>query len=153
MGIWGNIITGLIGLLTGVLLTWWRMRTSSSIRLNERHNLALNAVDNWIEHIRGFFVRYGLQEQTTDFRLLYMGLVRSEIAAMTARTRNLVRLAKDIINKDLSSPLKEILQNLEQFEKVASQWPLEDIDIAKCVDSLRDRFTSFLELISDIERR
>lgn len=153
MGIWDNIITGLIGLLTGVVLTWWKMRESSSIRINERHNLALNAVDNWIEHIRGFFVRYDLQEQTTDFRLLYMGLTRSEIADMTARTRNLVRLSKDIGDKDLSSPLKEILKNLEQFEEVASQSRLEDTDIAKCVDSLRDHFTSFLELISDIERR
>lgn len=157
MQIWDNIIialvSGLIGGLVGVVLTWWKMRASSAIRKNERHNSALNAIDKWTEHVRGFFVRYDLQEQTTDFRLLSMGLTPSEIAAMTARTRNLARLAKDITGKDLSSPLKEILKDLEQFEEVLSRSRWEDTDIAKCVDSLRDQFTSFLSLISDIERR
>lgn len=157
MEIWNNIVTtvltALIGGLIGVVLTWWKMRASSDIRKNEQHNSALNAIDNWTEHVRGFLVRYDLQERTTDFRLLSMGLTPREIAAMSARTRNLARLAKDIRGKDLSSPLKEILKDLEQFEKVLSRARWEDTDIAKCVDSLRDGFTSFLSLVSDIERR
>ena len=77
----------------------------------------------------------------------------SEIAAMTARTRNLARLAKDIRSKDLSSLLKEILEDLEQFENVLSKSRWDNEDIAECVDSLRNRYTLFLDLISDIERR
>jgi len=147
------VLTALIGGLIGFFLTWWKMRASSALRKNERHNSALNAIDNWIGHIRRFFVKYNLQEETTDFRLLDMGLTPSEIAAMTAQTRNLARLAKDIRSKDLSSPLKEILEDLEQFENVLSQSRWNNEDIAECVDSLRDRYTSFLELISGIERR
>lgn len=94
-----------------------------------------------------------MKEPTSDFRLLHMGFSPSRIVVMLGETRKLSRLVKDVISIDLSSPLKEIIEDLEQFEKVLSEDRWDDTDIGKCVDSLRDRFTSFVKLVLDIERR
>ena len=138
-----------MGKLAQLLDTATKWRT----RRKEKHNRAVYAIDSFAGDIDKFFTKYLLQEHPTDIRLIFknIAVVRVDLIELRVRSLKIATMVKDIGDKDLSTLLNEVSNNLEKFRKVLSSSTINNEVVVNCVDNLFDSRNKFLEARSVVK--
>ena len=122
-------------------------------RKNERHNRALSDIRDLLGATEEFFAKYSLQENGSDFRLIFenVGQAKFDVTTITHRTRARIKIAKDIRGKNLRPLLEEVLNKLEEVRRVIFNPILGSTVLRKSVFELRESFKNLLDAVSGIE--
>ena len=131
------------------LINWFNWFT----RKNQRHNRALHSIIDLLGYIEEFFAKYRLQEKGFDLRLILenIGQARIDVVAITYNTRTRIKIAKDIMSKDVPPLLEEVYNDLEEVKRALFIPKLGSIALGKRFRNLHESFKKLLNAISGIE--
>lgn len=138
-----------MGKLKGFLdafINWFTMK-------NARHNRALRDILDLQRSIEEFLARYHLQENGTNFRLVFenLGQARIDVTEITHLTGTKIRITKNIESKNLLPLLEEVHSDLEDFKRPLFTRTVSDVVLGQRVLKLHESLENLLATISEIE--
>ena len=137
-----NQLTGLLDILINLFT-----------RRDERHNRALSEIRDLSVAIEEFFVKYRLQEEKPDFRLILqnIGQAKIDVTTIAYKTRTGIKIAKDIKGKDLPPLLEEVHSDLEMVKRALFNPKLANTVLSEVVSKLHKSFKQLINEVSNVD--
>ena len=121
--------------------------------ISGRHNRALRDVVDWSATIQEFLSRYGLQEGSTNFDLVFenIGEAKFDLTSITYRSRDIIKTAKNVKGTRISPLIEKILHGLENIRRALINPALGSEIINRLISELHESLRKLQDAISDIE--
>ncbi len=124
-------------------------------RKGAKRNRALRDILDLQSSIEAFLAKYHLQENATDFSLVFknIGQARIDATEIAYLTGTRIRITRHIEDKDLAPLIQAMHDDLDDFKRALFTRSLGSVVLGERVLKLHKSLESLLTTVSEIEYR